>query len=49
MGLYLLLFPRYMAILSKIANFSHPVYAYFAPPGSPWNWVPALGVKKKLI
>ena len=32
MGLYLLLFPRYMAILSKIANFSHPVYAYFAPP-----------------
>jgi len=33
---------------SKIAKFSHPLY--FAPPlkGFPWNWVPALDVKKKL-
>jgi len=31
---------------SKIAKFSHPLY--FAPPlkGFPWNWVPALGVRK---
>ena len=34
---------------SKIAKFSHPLY--FAPPlkGFPWNWVPALDVKKTRI
>jgi len=35
-----------MAISDENRSFSHPVY--FAPPLkglSPWNWVPAIGVK----
>jgi len=31
---------------SKITTFPHPVYFVAQLKGSPWNWVPVLGVKK---